>query len=129
MFTAAALGDATRWSAPSAEPDPIFGVHLKYDLEYIRTKWSCGLCEAGRPHAEAHCCWSVGSTWSRELMELLGGKMQSWDARGECTTFEPTWLLRLLPFLGIALMVTWVVGRRRCSRGHWCAARGCPTGA
>ena len=29
MFTAAAPGDATRWSRPSVQPEPVFGVYLK----------------------------------------------------------------------------------------------------
>ena len=58
MFTAAHASDRSLWAAFSKLPDPLFGVHLKYEREYIRTKWSCGFCAAGS-HTP-FCCGHLG---------------------------------------------------------------------
>jgi len=114
MFTAAGPGDTSRWLQPTTQVDPIFGVRLKYEEEYVLAKWRCGYCESGQSHSEAYCCWNVGRWWARSLEGLLGGRMQVWDTQGSCSS-QPSWLLRLIPLTTTIVCVA--LGIRRGLRG------------
>ena len=92
MFTATAPGDQTRGFADvSKMPDPTWGVHFKYEREYVRAKWGCGMCAEGS--RTPFCCGHIGNAWVRELADQTGIRTQTWDERGQCQMLRWVYVL------------------------------------
>lgn len=122
MFTAAAPGDATRWSAPSERPDPIYRVHLKYESEYVRVKWACGLCERGVRGAERFCCGHLGLWPAKALADAFDMRTQLWDHGGVCRTMAWARLVYAAAVLAAGALALEVARRRRHRWRGWAPA-------
>ena len=91
LFTAAATGDATRWSLMSDEEDGAFGTRFKYPDEYASAKVQCGKCSGP---AEPYCCrLSDRAGLLRAADWLLGVPLQRLTRGGGCA-YDPRWFGR-----------------------------------